>query len=126
MGGEALLRSESYDAAREVVLLVMINLVAVWHFKAVGHEICSTVNLSLTSHWLIVDTVQLVNTVVLIWIEALHLHTWEMLVLEGLELIPVEHCLGLVLRYIHQRSEVVASIRRVETVEVAELHHMAY
>ena len=49
-----------------------------------------------------------------------------MLVLECLELIPVEDGLRLVLSDIHERREVVSLVRRVQAVDIAELHHRAY
>lgn len=112
---------ERYDAAAPIVELGVVDVVAVWHFEAVGHEVGTRVALALAVEGFIVDAVELVDDVLLIGIEALHLDAGEMLVLHCLELVPEIDGLGLILRHVHQRREIIALVGRVEAVEVAEL-----
>ena len=60
------------------------------NFKSVGHEIFSGERLALKLEWSLVDAVQLTHAVTLGRIKTSHLHSWQMLVDEGLCLPPVE------------------------------------
>lgn len=92
---------ELQHAAGPVVLLVVVDDVGVWELYAILHEVSAAVGLAFDRERLVVDAVELMDGVVLGWIETGHLNAWEVLVLEGLELPPEEDSLGLVGRDVH-------------------------
>ena len=95
---------------------------ALWDLESDVHEIGTAEALALEVERTGVDAIELMDGVCLVRVKSCHLNAREVLVHECLELPPVEHCLILVFAHIHHRCEVLTSIRREETVEVAKLH----
>ena len=122
----ALFGCELEHTAGPVVEFIVIYIVGVRHLEVRLHQEGSTVGFAFAWQWLVVDAVEFTDGVVLVGVKTSHLDARYMLVLHRLEFPPEEDSLLLVFAYIHQRGEIVASIRGMEAIEVAELDDGAY
>ena len=96
------------------------------HLEARLHQEGSTVGFAFAWQWLVVDAVEFMDGIKLVGVEAGHADAGHVLVLHRLELPPEEDSLLLVFADVHQRGEIVSSIRGMEAIEVAELDDGAY
>lgn len=110
VGYDRLLCHKVEDAAGPVAAEAVVGVVAIWDFEAVLHQEAPGERLALETQRLFVYTVEFMDLVHPVRVEAGHLHARKMLVVECLEFPPIEHRFALVLGTIHHGSKVVAVV----------------